>query len=343
MSGVAFSPDGTLLATADGDGIVRLWNLFTGQPVGAAPLSATSAQASIHGSLTGPPVGTAGLPAPGNQASVDEVAISRDGNLLASADADGTVRVWDPVTGQPVGTPFQTGAQGRPMKVAFSPDGNLLASIGSDGTVQFWNPVTGQPTGTTLPPGPPGSGPLSELVAFSPDGKLATADGNGTVQLWNPVTGQPVGAPFHVGSIGLSAMAFSHDGKLLATAGEDAGSTVQVWAVTGKPVGAPHHPSSIPYGGVSGLAFSHDGKLLASADADGTTQLSDAVTGPPAPVSGLVPAPRAACGEWRSAPTASCWPAPTVTAPCGCGTRSPVSPSARPSPLTSALMAAFTE
>ena len=278
--GVAFSPNGKLLASASADGTVRVWNPLTGQPVGAAPLSATRAQASIHGSLTGPPVGTAGLPGPGNQASVDEVAFSHDGNLLASADADGTVRVWDAVTGQPMGTPFQTGGQAGPDKVALNPGGNLLASIDSDGTVQFWNPVTGQSTGTSLPPGPPGSGPLSELVAFSPDGKLATADGNGIVQLWNPVTGQPVGAPFQAGSGPLSDMAFSRDGKLLATADSD--STVQVWnSVTGKRVGAPLHPSSIPYAGVAGVAFSRDGTLLASADLDGTVQLSDPLTGQP--------------------------------------------------------------
>jgi len=71
VNGVAFSPDGTLLAAAEVDGYVRLWNPATGRPAGA-PLHAYS----------------------GPAAAVNGVAFSPDGKLLASADADGTVRTW---------------------------------------------------------------------------------------------------------------------------------------------------------------------------------------------------------------------------------------------------------
>ena len=172
VNAVAFSPDGKLLAVAQANGYVRLWNPVTGQPVGAPLLASTSPQSYVAG-----------------------VAFSPDGKLLASAGGDGTVQLWNLATGQAVGTPLPAATSGGVNAVAFSPDGTLLAAAYADGYVRLWNLATGQAVGTPLPAGA-GSGGSVSGVAFSPDGKpLATADTDGTVWMWQmPLFADPYAA-----------------------------------------------------------------------------------------------------------------------------------------------------
>ena len=304
VEGMAFSRDGKLLASAGGDGTVRLWDTVTRQPVGAPLRTGSGGQGGVFGvafspdgkllasaggdgtvrlwdTVTRQPVG-APLRATAGQTAVTGVAFSRDGKLLASAGADGTVRLWDTVTRQPVGAPLRAGAQTAVFGVVFSRDGKLLASAGADGTVRLWDTVTRQPVGAPLRTGSGGQGGVTG-VAFSRDGKLlASAGTDGTVRLWDTVTRQPVGAPLRTGSGGqggVTGVAFSRDGKLLASAGGD--GTVRLWdTVTRQPVGAPLRATG-PQGGVFGVVFSPDGKLLASADGDGTVRLWDTVTRQP--------------------------------------------------------------
>ena len=69
------------------------------------------------------------------------VSIAPDGTWLATASNDGTVRIWDPATGNQRHT--LTGHAGRVAAVAIAPNGSWLATGSDDGTVRIWDPVTG--------------------------------------------------------------------------------------------------------------------------------------------------------------------------------------------------------
>jgi WD40 repeat protein len=91
---------------------------------------------------------------------------------LASAGWDGTVRLWDPSTGQPVGTPL-TGHTDLVSGVAFSPDGKLLATASDDRTVRLWDPaLLREPLDSICSQlGPPNS---NEWQQYAPDEPLPT-------------------------------------------------------------------------------------------------------------------------------------------------------------------------
>ena len=111
VGGVAFQPEGKLLATGSSDGLVRLWD------------GATAAEIDTLRGHTDAVVG---------------VAFSPDGTALASASFDGTARLWHVATRRPWGV--LRGHRGLVMCLAFSNDGSLVATGGIDGTVRVWDP-----------------------------------------------------------------------------------------------------------------------------------------------------------------------------------------------------------
>ena len=292
VTAVAFNHDGTLLASAGTDRTVRLWDPATRNPVGD-PLTGhdgvvTAVAFNHDGTLlasastdrtvrlwdpaTGNPVGE---PLTGHDDLVQWVAFNHDGTLLASAGEDGTVRLWDAATGAPAGEPLIS-SDNFVRGLAFNHDGTLLASAGEEGLVRLWDPATRAQVGDPLA-GP--GGWLVKGLAFSDDGSLLASGGgdDGTVRLWDPLTRKPAGDPLvgHDGNV--TAVAFNHDGTLLASAGSD--RTVRLWDPRAR--SSVGDPLTGHDGVVTGVAFNHDGTLLASAGDDGTVRLWDPRPGTP--------------------------------------------------------------
>jgi len=302
VSTLAFSPDGETLASVDGGGVLKLWDVAAGK-----------AKA------------TAG----GKGQTILAVRFAANGETLATVSAEGIVTVWDGKTGKQRSA-VRLGLRDAVLTAAFSPDGKLLATTAGNvveqqrvaAEVQFWDPATGRkkgvltgdwlatgqlhfaPDGKTLvgsceravlKPGDPlctseydlkfwdvSGARIKEVrtlspgafFTLSPDGKTlaaAATEGKGNkvtgfARVWDAATGKELavckGHPDAVGALG-----FSPDGKLLATGAGD--KMLKVWdAAAGKELAALQHPTW-----VTSVAFAPDGRTLATACDDQTVRL----------------------------------------------------------------------
>jgi WD40 repeat protein len=221
----SFSPDGSAVATANGDGTVRLWQTATGK---------------LLRTFQGEEVAWA-------------VVISRDGRQLLSAGGDAwngskfvrgkdyDLKLWDVDTGQLVRS--FPGHKARVRALALSPDGRQVLSVGQDGTLRLWNVETG----AEIRQWSASTG--IQCLAFAPDSRLAaSSDWEGLVSLWDVGTGQRV-RRFEGHTQPVMSVAFSPDGRLLLTGSTD--KTMRLWEVaSGLEITVYHHPT-----GVGGVAF----------------------------------------------------------------------------------------
>ena len=183
---LAFSADGTRLASGSRDTTVRLWD-------------------------------TVGTQAPivlqGHHGWINALAFSPDGSLLASGDTDRAVHVWDTTSGALLAT-FSGHLSGI-VALRFSPDGRTLASGSADGTVRFWSIETQE----VLPPHIAGHTESVKAVGFLEHGsRLASVAFNGIITLWDLETLETMDIEIPERMDMLSGAAFSPDGTQLASA-----------------------------------------------------------------------------------------------------------------------------
>ncbi|MFH2008014.1 MAG: protein kinase [bacterium] len=198
---------------------------------------------------------------------VFSAAFRGDGQVVATGDLDGTIRLFEVPSGRAIGK--IEGHVGRVRVVRFAPRDRWLASAGLDGEIRLWNPTTKR-LHATLPGHEAGVYSLS----FGARGKrLASVGTDRNVRLWAVDTARrSTGRQVHHGAV--NGIAFSPDGRTLASAGHD--RTVRLWDVAR---GVPHTVLRGHEERVYWVDYQAHGGALVSVSADRTVRLWDAVTG----------------------------------------------------------------
>jgi WD40 repeat protein/serine/threonine protein kinase len=207
----------------------------------------------------------------GHKKDIRSVVFSPAADILASASSDGSVKLWDPATGQELATKLPR--HSWVTCLAFSSDGQFLAVGYFDGSIRLWETATGK-NKTSFEKSKEGV----YSFAFSPDGKtLAYGTNQGTVKLRDLETGAVRVVDGHKYIV--YSVAYSPDGMLLAScSSSDVDKEGIVKIVDPRTMGTLSTLTQHT-GRVTGVTFSPDSKLLATCSMDRTIKLWEAATG----------------------------------------------------------------
>ena len=271
VSTLAFAPDGTTLASASRDLVVKLWDLGTRAPAATLELE------DSWGELAFSPDGKTLVS--GSYSSIElrdldtgeitstlkhdgwvSVAFSPDGATLASR-SNTWIKLWD--LGTRTNTISLMRGKGRFASVALSPDGSTLAAGSVDGMLYLWDLNSGQLSMVFE-----GHRGRVRWLAFSPDSQLLASGAYATVRLWEAASGINIATLAGHGT-NLSSLAFSPDGATLASASDRA---ILLWDTGTEEVLATFMGHEYR---VTSVKFSPQGGILASASRDGSVRLWD--------------------------------------------------------------------
>jgi WD40 repeat protein len=236
----AISPNNKLLLAGYQSGMVRLWNMNTGEPI----------QTLYH---TG---------------TVFEVAFNSNGTRFVTASQDGTAKIWETRTGRELLTLY--GNESGVVAATFSPDDRYLATA-NGAQVKVWDiSPTGSQEWLDLYEH---DGEVTG-VAYSPDGqRLATGGTDGMMAIWNAESGEKEFGE-HIPIIKIQDIAFNPDGSSLTIVPDN--NAAGVWNLE---TGALTLRLSGHTDRVTSVAYHPDGKQLATGSFDGTVRVWDALTG----------------------------------------------------------------
>lgn len=243
LDAIAYSPDGSRIATGGRDNIIRVWDAETGEML---------------------------MQTEGHSDWISALAYSADGNLLVSGSRDNTVRLFDARSGElmkVIGS-----HEDNVSDVAITPDGTIIASAGREGIIKFWETSTGDLIQE-----------LEQFdqaiwqIAFDPTGTiLASASEDGAIWLWGLWGDDSGWLKQMVGHTApVSAIAFSADGDALLSGSLD--GTIRLWDLSNlnQLRFSPQVTMSGHLAPIMGVGFSADNEVAISASLDGSVRLWD--------------------------------------------------------------------
>lgn len=248
VNSVAFSPDGALLASGDDDGIIRIWDVLTGE------LKRTITAHHKHETNSS------------HDYRVLSVRFSPDGKVLASGSGGfechecklyGEVKLWNVHTGELVSDFLE---RHYIFAMAFSPDGNTLATDGGEDTIEICDLRT-----TSLQRSLKGHSAKVTSLAFSPSGTfLFSGSKDKTVKMWDTQTWNAK-QTFNGHKAQILSIAIYNQDKIVGIGDKD--TTIRLWDMNTR---AMHSIPISHQGFMNSVAVSPDSNVIAVGVADGT-------------------------------------------------------------------------